>query len=69
MTNQKCTRSAQRKVKCVKCLSLVDELLKQEDLEEDEIARLHRIKRSLEKGSVISEAQVNYIYRLWRRYE
>lgn len=69
MTNQRCIRSAKRKVRCVKCLSLVDELLKQEDLGEDEMAKLYRIKRSLEKGSIISEAQVNYIYQLWRWYE
>ncbi len=69
MPNQKCSRSPQRKVKCVKCLSLVDELLRKNELSEDEIKKLNRIKKSLEKGSIISEAQVNYIYELWSRYE
>jgi|GEM_PF-1749982 len=68
MPNQKCTRSPQRKVKCVKCLSLVSELLKQPDLAEDEILKLNRIMKSLEKGSIISESQVEYIYDLWERY-
>ncbi|MCX7944418.1 MAG: hypothetical protein N2746_07925 [Deltaproteobacteria bacterium] len=69
MANQKCKRSQQRKAKCVKCLSLVNELIKQGDISEDELERLNRIKKSLEKGSVISEAQVNYIYELWGRYQ
>jgi hypothetical protein len=69
MPAQRCTRSAKRKVKCVKCLSLVEELLKREDMGEDEIKRLERIKRSLEKGSVISESQVKYIYQLWESYQ
>ncbi|MGC8928119.1 MAG: hypothetical protein ACP5QK_09390 [Myxococcota bacterium] len=69
MPNQKCTRSSQRKVKCVKCLSLVDELLKQGDISEDEAERLKRIKKTLEKGNVISESQVKYIYGLWERYQ
>ena len=68
MADQKCTRSAQRKVKCVKCLSLVNELLKQPDLSESEIVKLNRIKKSLDKGSIISESQVKYIYDLWERY-
>ncbi len=69
MPNQKCTRSGQRKVKCVKCLSLVDELLKQEDLSEEEVLKLTRIKKTLDKGTVISESQVSYIYELWERYQ
>ncbi len=69
MANQKCTRSSQRKVKCVKCLSLVNELLMQAELSDEELAKLERIQKSLEKGSVISEAQVNYIYELWERYQ
>lgn len=69
MPNQKCTRSSQRKVKCVKCISLVEELLKQGDLSEEETEKLKRIKKTLEKGNVISENQVEYIYSLWDRYQ
>jgi|YelNatPaOPRAMG01_1025707.scaffolds.fasta_scaffold200321_2 hypothetical protein len=68
MPDQKCTRSSKRKMKCVKCLSLVNELLKQPDINEDEISKLNRIKNLLEKGSIISESQVKYIYDLWERH-
>lgn len=69
MANKRCIRSEKRKAKCIKCLSLVDELLKQQDLREEEILRLQRIKKSLERGSIISETQVNYIYELWESYK
>ncbi len=69
MTNQKCTRSSKRKLKCVKCISLVDELLKLDEVQEEEIIKLQKIRKSLEKGSIISESQVKYIYDLWERYK
>ncbi len=69
MANTKCKRSSTKKVRCVKCLSLIEELLKLEDVSDDEVNRLQKIKSLLERGRIISEARVNYIYDLWEKYQ
>jgi hypothetical protein len=60
-------RVCQRKEKgskCVRCLSLSEELLKVEDLPEEQREKVEAISEKCRKGAAITEAQVRFLYDL-----
>ena len=63
MSSKVCSKH-EKGQKCVRCLSMADELLKIEDLSEEQRKKVLTIRDKCESGAAISEVQVKYIYEL-----
>ncbi|MBI5528185.1 MAG: hypothetical protein HY897_17775 [Deltaproteobacteria bacterium] len=67
MASKVCTRK-EKGTKCVRCLSLADELLKVDDIEEEAREKVGAIRDKCARGAAITEAQVKYLYDLRDEY-
>ena len=68
MASKVCSRR-EKGTKCVRCLSLAEELLKVEDLEEEARVKVEAIRDKCAAGTgAISENQVRYLYDLRDEY-
>jgi hypothetical protein len=63
MASKVCSRK-EKGTKCVRCLSLAEELLKVEDLDEEAREKVRAIRDKCARGAAITEAQVKYLYDL-----
>lgn len=67
MASKVCSRS-EKGTKCVRCLSLAEELLKVEDLQEEARLKVEQIREKCSGGGAITENQVKYLYDLRDEY-
>lgn len=67
MASKVCSRK-EKGTRCVRCLSLAEELLKIEDLAAEARAKVEAIRTKAAKGTGIAETQVQYLYELRDEY-
>lgn len=63
MAGKVCQRK-EKGTKCVRCMALAEELLKQEDLVDEQREKVQAIFEKCTKGASITETQVRFLYDL-----